>query len=176
MYDASYHDPGKGYMKPAVYKNFGDYLETIAQGLTLLRFHYFQTRKKLYLFSPDQGRMLYHLPFTNRAHVDVLNPDMENYPAYSLAKGMVAELEHGETLFIPQLWWHYVHYVESGFSLALRANDKLQTKVRGVWNILRLFTIDSGMNYLAGHKWKQFKEVYARKKAAKIMVEQENPA
>lgn len=229
MYDSSYHNPGKGYMKPVVYKKFGDYLDTISQGATPLRFHnfqimkrapelaadyqtpdimegffkfalmffggkdavlnlhydidcshvfltHFQTRKKVYLFSPEQGELLYHLPFTNHAHVDVLSPNPEKYPASTLAKGLEAELEHGETLFIPQMWWHYVHYSESGFSLALRANDSMKTKVRGLWNIMRHFTIDTGMNYLAGEKWKQYKEQYARKRAVKVLSEHRKTA
>ena len=220
MYDSSYHNPGKGYMKPLVYKKFGEYLDMIEQGPTHLRFHnfqimkrapelaadyntpeimngfvrfalmffggkgaalnlhydidcshvfltHFQTQKKVYLFSPEQGDLLYHLPFTNHTHVDVRNPDLDKYPAFRLAKGMEATLEHGETLFIPKLWWHYVYYSESGFSLALRANDALSTRARGLWNIVRLFTVDTGMNYLAGSSWKEYKEQNARKRAAK---------
>ena len=126
---------------------------------------HFQTQKKVYLYPPDQGRYLYHLPFTNHSHVDVLEPDLERYPAFKNAKGMEAVLEHGETLFIPKLWWHYVYYSEGGFSLALRANDSVSTKVRGAWNIVRLFTIDKGMNYVAGSKWKEYKETTARRNA-----------
>jgi len=126
---------------------------------------HFQTQKKVYLYPPDQGRYLYHLPFTNHSHVDVLEPDMERYPAFKNAKGMEAVLEHGETLFIPKLWWHYVYYSEGGFSLALRANDSMKTRARGAWNIVRLFTIDKGMNYVAGSKWKEYKETTARRNA-----------
>jgi len=126
---------------------------------------HFQTQKKVYLYPPDQGRYLYHLPFTNHSHVDVLEPDLERYPAFKNAKGMEAVLEHGETLFIPKLWWHYVYYSEGGFSLALRANDSMSTKVRGAWNIVRLFTIDKGMNYVAGSKCKEDKERTARRNA-----------
>lgn len=223
MYDSSYHNPGKSYMKPVFYKRFSDYLDVIEKGSTSLRFHnfqvmkrapelasdyktpqimdgflkfallffggkgaalnlhydidcshvfltHFQTRKKVYLFSPGQGDKLYQLPFTNHAHVDVLNPDLEKYPAFKAARGMEATLEHGETLFIPKLWWHYVYYAESGFSLALRANDSMATKARGLWNIIRLYAVDNGMNYVAGDNWKLFKERYACKRAEKIIT------
>jgi hypothetical protein len=126
---------------------------------------HFQTQKKVYLFPPDQGTYLYNLPFTNHSHVDVLEPDLERYPAFAKARGMEAVLEHGETLFIPQLWWHYVYYSEGGFSLAIRANDSIKTRVRGGWNLIRLFTVDRGMNYLAGNNWKQYKETRAQRNA-----------
>jgi len=126
---------------------------------------HFQTQKKVYLYPPGQGRYLYHLPFTNHSHVDVLEPDLERYPAFKNARGMEAVLEHGETLFIPQMWWHYVYYSEGGFSLALRANDSMTTRARGVWNIVRLFTIDKGMNYVASSRWKEYKETTARRNA-----------
>ncbi|WP_224482944.1 cupin-like domain-containing protein [Robertkochia aurantiaca] len=223
MYDKSYHEPGAGYMKPATYKRFGEYLDIIEHEPTDLRFHnfqimkeapelaehyhtprimngflkfalmffggkdstlnlhydidcshvfltHFQTRKKLYLFSPDQSELLYHLPFTNHSHLDVLQPDMEEFPAYEKARGMVADIRHGETLFIPKLWWHFVHYVEGGFSLALRANDSVATKARGLWNLVRLFTVDTGMNYLAGESWKKYKENQAKRNASRLLV------
>ncbi len=130
---------------------------------------HFQTQKKVYLYSPDQGACLYQLPFTNHSHVDVLEPDLERYPAFTRAKGMEATLEHGETLFIPQLWWHYVYYSEGGFSLALRANDSLKTRARGAWNLARWFAIDRGLNYVAGSKWKEYKDSQAQKNAEALM-------
>jgi len=130
---------------------------------------HFQTQKKVYLYSPDQNTNLYQLPFTNHSHVDVLEPDLERYPAFLRAKGMEATIEHGETLFIPQLWWHYVYYSEGGFSLALRANDSLKTKARGAWNLVRCFAIDQGMNYVAGSKWKEYKDNKAQKNAEAVV-------
>jgi hypothetical protein len=130
---------------------------------------HFQTRKKVFLYSPDQGTCLYKLPSTNHSHVDVLEPDLEQYPAFKLAKGMEADLEHGETLFIPQLWWHYVYYSEGGFSLSLRANDSIKTRVRGAWNLARWFAIDRGMNAVAGSRWKDYKDTLAQKNAERLL-------
>ncbi len=130
---------------------------------------HFQTQKKVYLYPPSDGAYLYHLPFTNHSHVDVLNPNMARYPAFKYAKGFEAVLEHGETLFIPRLWWHYVYYSEGGYSLALRANDTLEYKVRGVYNLLRLFALDNGMNRLLGPRWKSFKYRMAQEKAQRAL-------
>lgn len=131
---------------------------------------HFQTQKVVYLYPPDQSEFLYKLPFTNHSHVDVLDPDLERYPAFKHAKGFKAVIEHGETLFIPKLWWHYVYYSKGGFSLALRANDSIKTKVQGASNLLRLFAFDSGMNYLAGQRWKKYKDNKAIQNAQRAMM------
>ena len=130
---------------------------------------HFQTQKRVYLYSPDQGKYLYHLPFTNHAHVDVRNPNLDLYPAFQYAKGHEAVLEHGETLFIPKLWWHYVYYSEGGYSLALRANNSISTKFRGVYNLMRLFALDNGMNFMLGSKWKTYKQRTAAENAMKAI-------
>lgn len=130
---------------------------------------HFQTQKKVYLFDPSQKYYLYRLPFTNHAHLDILNPDLEKYPAFKHAKGYEATIEHGETLFIPKLWWHYVYYSKGGYSLALRANDSLFTKCRGLYNIIRLFAIDSGMNFLLKEDWKKWKYRVAQRNAEKAI-------
>ncbi|TRZ45359.1 cupin-like domain-containing protein [Robertkochia solimangrovi] len=130
---------------------------------------HFQTIKEVYLFPPEEAKYLYQLPFTNHAHVDVLKPDWEEFPAFKYTHCYKAEIHHGETLFIPRLWWHYVYYSEGGFSLALRANESLSSRARGLWNIVRLFTVDTGMNFLAGHRWKDYKDNKARANAVLAM-------
>ena len=132
---------------------------------------HFQTQKKVYLFPQEQSQLLYKLPYTNHSHLDILNPDYNKYPAYKYAKGLEATIEHGETLFIPKLWWHYVYYSKGGYSLALRANNSLKTKAKGLSNLVRLFTVDNGMNYLAGEKWKHYKDQKAEENAIKAMQE-----
>ncbi|QLE02527.1 cupin-like domain-containing protein [Galbibacter sp. BG1] len=130
---------------------------------------HFQTEKKVFLYHPDQSPFLYKLPFTNHSHVDVLNADYNKYPAFKYASGLKAVLKHGETLFIPKLWWHYVYYSKGGFSLALRANDSIKTKAKGLSNLVRLFTVDNGMNLIAGEKWKNYKEEKAEENANKAL-------
>lgn len=131
---------------------------------------HFQTQKQVFLYPPSQSDFLYNLPFTNHSHVDVLNPDLERFPAFKHAKGYKAIIEHGETLFIPKLWWHFVYYSKGGFSLALRANDSIKSKAQGVTNLVRHFAFDHGMNFLAGGKWKQHKDKKAIQNAQRAMV------
>ncbi len=125
----------------------------------------FQTRKRVTLFAPDQSRYLYQHPFTVQSHVDVLNPDYEKYPAFKKAVGWDTVLEHGETVFIPSTFWHFIQYVDGGFSISLRANDSVFTRIRGLSNIARHFVVDKGMNKLLGPKWKHWKEVKAEERA-----------
>jgi Cupin-like domain len=47
--------------------------------------------------------------------VDFSAPDFERYPGFhaALAAGQVAELEPGDALFYPAMWWHHVEALDS---------------------------------------------------------------
>jgi hypothetical protein len=76
-------------------------------------------RRRFTLFPPDQVQNLYIGPLEFnpagapismvRAHA----PDFERYPRYreALAHSQVAELEPGDAIFIPSVWWHQVESV-----------------------------------------------------------------
>jgi Cupin-like domain len=133
-------------------------------------FHtHFLTRKQIVLFDPQQSRYLYQHPYTVQSHVDPLHPDYERFPALKNAVGYETTLTHGETLFIPSLWWHHIVYLEGGFSISLRARDSLLTQLHGLWNIARHFAVDKGMNYLWGAQWKVWKEKQAYRRAEKSL-------
>jgi hypothetical protein len=127
----------------------------------------FETRKKLILFPPEESKKLYHLPYTVMSHFDPENPDYEKFPAARTLKGYEAIFEHGETAFIPSLWWHHIRYVDGGFSLALRANDSVFTFAKGGYNLVRHQLVDLGMTKLLGHKWKNWKADKAAERALK---------
>lgn len=42
--------------------------------------------------------------------VDFANPDFEKFPRFrkAMAAGQVANLEPGDALFIPSMWWHHM--------------------------------------------------------------------
>ncbi len=135
-------------------------------------FHtHFHTRKHIVLFDQNQNRKLYQHPFTVQSHVDPINPDYEKYPAFATATGHETILTHGETLFIPSMWWHHIVYLEGGFSLSLRSTDGLIAQAKGLINIARHFAVDKGMNAVMGAGWKTWKEQKAIERAKIAMHE-----
>ncbi|HQW11054.1 MAG TPA: cupin-like domain-containing protein [Saprospiraceae bacterium] len=126
---------------------------------------HFVTRKRIVLFDQAQSKYLYHHPFTVQSHMDINNPDYEQYPALRKAVGYEAIIGHGETIYIPPHWWHYIEYVDSGFSLALRAHNKLSNKFVAVKNLVQHSLIDKGMNNILGTKWQNWKRRVAFERA-----------
>jgi hypothetical protein len=129
-------------------------------------FHtHFRTRKHVVLFDQRQNSNLYRHPFTVHSPVNPLKPDYQRFPASERAVGCETMLTHGETLFIPSLWWHHIVYLDGGFAISLRSNDNFLTRARGLWNILCHFVVDKGMNAVWGNGWTKWKERQAAKRA-----------
>ncbi len=122
-------------------------------------------RKRVVLFSPDQSRNLYQLPYTVASYVDVNNPDYDRYPALANAHGMECILNPGETLFMPSGYWHYVEYTDGGYSISLRANESYVRRAKGAINIAKHYVVDKGMNRLMGANWRKIKENIAHRRA-----------
>jgi hypothetical protein len=80
--------------------------------------------RRFTLFPPDQIANLYigPLDFTMAgppaSMVDFHTPDYNRYPKFRDAEkaGMVAELEPGDAIYVPSLWWHHVE-AEGAFNL-----------------------------------------------------------
>lgn len=129
----------------------------------------FLTRKRVILFGPEQSKLLYQHPFTVQSHVNVLKPDFDKFPAARYLQGYETTLEHGETIYIPSTYWHFIHYVDGGFGISLRAHENFATKMRGVSNISRHLVVDKGMNALIGADWKNWKEKQSVVNAEKVL-------
>lgn len=133
-------------------------------------FHtHFQTEKRCILFAPDQSRLLYKLPFTVHSYADILQPDYNAFPALQHVKGYEITLQHGETLFMPARYWHFMHYLKGGYSLSLRANPSPLMKVKGAMNIARHYLVDKGMNRVMGRRWKEYKINLSKSRALKSL-------
>ena len=129
---------------------------------------HFGGRKRVYLFSPAQTPYLYRVPFSFSSlhEIDVLDPDLERFPALQNVEGYVATLEHGDTLFIPSGYWHYIVYDDIGYSLTLRSfpfDPKSVAKI--FYNIVILRTIEGLMRKLFGQRWNTFNEQRAIKRS-----------
>lgn len=130
---------------------------------------HFQTKKKIIIFPHEEKEKLVHLPFSTMALFNPEEPDYEKYPLAEHLRGYEGTLEHGETIFMPSLCWHYIRYIEGGFSLALRAKNSPFTIFKGTFNIAQHKTLDLGLSKLLGENWHQWKRNQAFKNAEEIM-------
>jgi hypothetical protein len=77
-------------------------------------------KRRFTLFPPEELENLYVGPvdFTPAGQaismVDFLNPDFEKYPKFqkALESALVVELEPGDAIMIPSMWWHHVEALE----------------------------------------------------------------
>ena len=78
-------------------------------------------RRRFVLFPPEQVHNLYPGPLEHTPAGPVVSmvnfdaPDFERYPRYreALASAQVADIEPGDVLFYPAMWWHHVHALDS---------------------------------------------------------------
>lgn len=132
-------------------------------------FHtHFGGRKHVILFENKWKKRLYCIPNATYAleDYDVLNPDFEKFPAL---KGVVGEevfLEHGDTLFMPSGYWHWMKYIDGSFSLSLRAWDKSITrKAHSIYNLAIKGGVDSIIKTIFKEKYANYREKLAVKRA-----------
>lgn len=129
----------------------------------IFHFH-FHGKKEVILFDQKQNDYLYKIPHSliTREDIDFHDPDYEKWPALKKAKGYKTHLEHGNVLYMPEGYWHYMRYVTPGFSMSLRAMARNPKNLaKAVYNIAIMRYFDQLMRKLKGQKWIDWKNAQA---------------
>lgn len=156
---------------------------------TTVRIHYdidmsnvlhthFEGRKRVVLISPDYSDLLYRLPMNTYSLVDPDKPDYKKYPALKFVKGYDFILEAGDSVFIPSGYWHYMTYLESGFSVSYRKlNPTPEGLYTGFMNLGVYLPTDKILNKLFGNSWLETKKNTAEKRASWVLPKEnlQNP-
>ena len=125
----------------------------------IFHFH-FNGEKEVILFPQSETEKLYKVPHSLITHesIDFSNPDYNKWPALKNANGFKTTLSHGEVLYMPEGYWHYMKYNTPGFSMSLRGlarNPKNLAKAS--YNILIMRYYDVLMRKLKGQDWIDWK-------------------
>jgi hypothetical protein len=130
-------------------------------------FHtHFCGRKHVILFENKWKRRLYCIPNATYAleDYDVLNPDIKKFPALEGVEGTEVFLDHGDTLFMPTGYWHWMKYLNGSYSLSLRAWDaSISRKAATLYNL----AIKGGLDSVFKMAFKSNYATYREKLAVK---------
>ena len=137
----------------------------------IFHFH-FEGKKEIILFDQTQNKYLYKIPHSliTREDINFSNPDLNKWPMLKHAKGYKTKLNHGEVLYMPEGYWHYMRYITPGFSMSLRAvarNPKNFSKA--VYNLIVMRNFDNIMRRFKGQKWIDWKNEQAIIKTNKAL-------
>jgi len=125
----------------------------------IFHFH-FEGKKEIILFDQKQNKHLYKVPFSliTREDIDFSNPDFSKWPKLKEAKGWKTELNHGEVLYMPEGYWHYMKYITPGFSMSLRAIARQPKNLsKAVYNVFIMRNFDNIMRRFKGQSWIDWK-------------------
>ncbi|MEL0455493.1 cupin-like domain-containing protein [Flavobacteriaceae bacterium SZ-1-7] len=129
----------------------------------IFHFH-FEGKKQIILFDQKQNKYLYKIPHSliTREDIDFNNPDFEKWPMLKQAKGYKTELNHGEVLYMPEGYWHYMRYLTPGFSMSLRAIARNPKNFgKAVYNVFIMRNYDNIMRRIKKQKWIDWKNQQA---------------
>jgi hypothetical protein len=148
---------------------------------TTVRIHYdidmsnvllthFGGRKKVVLIAPEYTDLLYCLPFNTYSLINLDKINYKKYPGLAYVKGYECVLEHGDSIFMPSGYWHYMTYLEGSFSISYRKlAPTIQSKIDGLLNIVLKMPYDKLMGRVLGEKWLPMKEKIAQGRAMKVV-------
>ncbi|MCV2486841.1 cupin-like domain-containing protein [Flavobacterium sp. SH_e] len=125
----------------------------------ILHFH-FHGEKQCMIFAPSQSKFMYKVPHAliSREDIDFDNPDYEKFPALKNIEGYITNLKHGEMLYMPEGYWHYMKYLTPGFSMSLRSFPKnIVNLSKAAYNVFIMRHFDIMMRKIQGQKWIDYK-------------------
>ncbi|TWP27927.1 cupin-like domain-containing protein [Apibacter muscae] len=131
----------------------------------ILHFH-FSGKKQCILVSPEDTKFMYKVPYSTicREDINFDQPDFEKFPALKRIKPFRADLSHGEMLYMPEGWWHYMKYITPGFSMSLRSLAKRPSNfTQAILNIFVKRHYDNYMRKKKGQEWIDYKNELAIK-------------
>jgi ribosomal protein L16 Arg81 hydroxylase len=120
----------------------------------------FHGKKRCIIFPPDQSPYLYRVPYSliAREDIDFTDPDFDKWPALQQAQGYVCDLNHGEMLYMPEGYWHYMQYLTPGFSISLRSYPRnIKNLGKALYNLLFMRHYDNFMRKRKGQEWTDYK-------------------
>lgn len=129
----------------------------------IFHFH-FDGEKEVVLFPQSETKKIYKVPYSLITHesIDFSNPDYQKWPALRHANGFKTTLKHGEVLYMPEGFWHYMKYITPGFSMSLRALARNPKNLgKAFYNILIMRHYDVLMRKLKGQDWIDAKNIRA---------------
>lgn len=158
--DFSYPDMGLKFLKGLPMLFFGGensytFMHYDIDLANIFHFH-FQGKKEIILFDQKQSKYLYKVPHSliTREDINFSNPDLEKWPALKFAVGYKAYLNHGEVLYMPEGYWHYMKYITPGFSMSLRSIPKNPVNLgSAIYNIFVMRHFDNLMRKVKGQSW-----------------------
>lgn len=125
----------------------------------ILHFH-FAGEKQCILMKPQDTKYMYKIPYATicREDIDFDNPDFDKWPGLKYVTPYKAHLSHGEMLYMPEGWWHYMQYLTPSFSMSLRSLAKRPANfANAVLNIFIKRNYDNFMRKRQGQKWIDYK-------------------
>lgn len=139
----------------------------------IFHFH-FEGKKECILFSQTENKYLYKVPHSLITHesINFADPDLEQWPALRHVKGYRAVLNHGEVLYMPEGYWHYMRYLTPGFSMSLRALARNPANLsRAVYNIFIMRHFDNLMRRMKGQEWIDWKNQQAIERTNRVLAD-----
>lgn len=136
-------------------------------------FHiHFAGKKQCVLVDPKETKYMYRLPYSwiCNEDIDFDNPDFEKFPALKKVIPYITTLEHGEMLYMPEGWWHYMKYQTPGFSLSLRSlAGRPSNLLKGFANVFFIRHYDNWMRKHKGQAWLDYKDQEAIRRTNELV-------